>query len=107
MVVVVMMLAHTCRGLDDVLVMVDDPVTEVRNFLACLRDLGGLVTLGPAGVVRSGQILIGRALGLFLGLVLVLVILVESQTKPRDEHSRLLGGVLLTLILVWLPQANG
>ena len=66
--------------------MVDDPVTEVRNFLSCLRDLGGLVTLGPAGVVRSGQILIGRALGIFHGLV----ILVECQTKPRDEHSRLL-----------------
>ena len=98
-----MVVVATCIGQYDVLVMIDDPVTEVRNFLSCLRDLGGLVTLGPAGVVRPGQILVGRALGVFVGLV----ILVERQTKPRYEHSRLLGGGLLTRILVWLPQADG
>ena len=102
MVKVEMMVA-TCRGLDDVLVMVDDPVTEVGNFLAYLRDRFGLVTLCPAGVVRSGQILIGRTLRIFLGHVL----LVEGQTKPRYEHSRFLGGGLLTSIMVGLPKANG
>ena len=99
----VVVVVATWIGLDDVLVVVDDPVTEVRNFLPCLRDLGGLVTLGPAGVVRPGQILVGRTLGVFVGLV----ILVERQTKPRYEHSRLLGRGLLSSIMVGLPKANG
>ena len=86
MMMVVMMMAATCRGLDDVLVVVDDPVTEVRDCLAYMRDRFGLVTLCPAGVVRSGQILIGRTLRIFQGPVL----LVQGQTKPRYEHSRLL-----------------
>ena len=103
MMVIVMMMMATCRGLDDVLVMVDDPVTEVGNFLAYLRDRFGLVTLCPAGVVRSGQILIGRTLRSFQGPVL----LVQGQTKPRYEHSRLLGRGLLTSIMVGLPKANG
>ena len=103
MVIVMMMMVATCRGLDEVLVMVDDPVTEVRNFLAYLGDSFGLVTLCPAGVVRSGQILIGRTLRIILGPVL----LVEGQTKPRYEHSRLLGRGLLTSIMVGLPKANG
>ena len=76
--VVMLMILATCSGLDDVLVMVDDPVTEVRNLLACLGHLLGLVTLGSAGVERSGQILIGGALRIFHRLV----VLVEGQTKP-------------------------
>ena len=85
-VVAEMMLAPTCRGLDNVLVMVDDPVTEVRNFLAYLWDRLGFITLCLAGVVRSRQMMIGRALGIFQGPVL----LVEGQTKPRYEDRRLL-----------------
>ena len=76
--VVMWMILATCSGLDDVLVMVDDPVTEVRNLLACLGHLLGLVTLGSAGVERSRQILIGGALRIFHRLV----VLVEGQTKP-------------------------
>ena len=75
---VMMLMLATCCGLYDVLVMVDDPVTEVRNLLACLGNLLGLVTLCPAGVERSGQILIGGALRIFHRLV----VLVEGQTKP-------------------------
>ena len=100
--VVMWMILATCSGLDDVLVMVDDPVTEVRNLLACLGHLLGLETLGLAGVVRSRQILIGGALGVFHRPV----VLVEGQTEPRYEHCRLLGGFLLTGILVWLPETN-
>ena len=70
MVEIVMLLA-TCCGLYDVLVMVDDPVTQVRNLLACLGHLLGLETLGLAGVVRSRQILIGGALGVFHRLVVL------------------------------------
>ena len=102
-IVMVIVMVATCGGLDDVLVMVDDPVTEVRNFLAYLWDRLGFITLCLAGVVRSRQMMIGRALGIFQGPVL----LVEGQTKPRYEHSRLLGGGLLTSIMVGLPKANG
>ena len=86
MMVTMAMVMATCRGHDDVLVMVDDPVTEVRNFLAYLRDRLGFITLRLAGVVRSRQMMIGRALGIFQGPVL----LVEGQTKPRYEDRRLL-----------------
>ena len=83
--------------------MIDDPVTEMRNFLTSLRDCGGLETLCLAGVERSGQILVGGTLGMFPGLV----VLVESQTEPRYEHSWLPGGRLLPGIQVRLPQTNG
>ena len=82
--------------------MVDDPVTQVRNLLARLGHLLSLETLGLAGVVRSRQILIGGALGVFHRPV------VKNLLNGKDlDLGMKTRGVCTTLIECELKACNG